>query len=182
MNLLLKHSSPIFACRLPHPDYTSYSVMCVQLGDVWMQNAISSGFFSADIPTPDLLIQCKTLLKEKHSLYFIYSRRASSSASRCCCRGPLSKKRREEKRSSQLWRWRATEHPGGWTAHSSWLRLVVTSLWLHPFSFPRTGFPPCFIISPIISRGGWISPPNPHPPPPPLLLPSHSPSLASDVI
>lgn len=35
---------------------------------------------------------------------------------------------------------------------SSWLRLVVTCVWLHPFSFTRTGFPPCFIIIPIISR------------------------------
>lgn len=57
-------------------------------------------------------------------------------------RRPLSKTEKRAAREMET-NWAA----GGWTAQSSWLRLAVTSPWLHPFSFTRTGFPPVLLSS-----------------------------------
>lgn len=57
---------------------------------------------------------------------------------------------------------------GGWTARSSWLRLVVTSHRLHPFRFPRTGFPPVLWSSPLFP----VAVNQDASPPPPSLLPA----------
>lgn len=50
--------------------------------------------------------------------------------------------------SEQVGGWRASEPPEA-GAPSSWLRPAVTSLWLHPFSFPVAACPPVLLSSPL---------------------------------
>lgn len=66
-----------------------------------------------------------------------------------------------EQRASR--RMEAKWFAGGWTSRSSWLRLPVTSLQLHPFSFSPAGFPPVLLSSPLFHVGGGsrLNPPSP---------------------
>lgn len=134
-DLLLKHTAPIFACCWHiQPVCILLRYGCRSAACTARMRTVFPPWFSPLIPNRFHLPPFgeNTDYIDTHAVAWESPRR------------PLSKIEKRAAREMET-NWVA----GGWTARSSWLRLAVTSALLHPFSFPRTGFPPVLLSSPL---------------------------------